>query len=102
MRLLLLAAFLAGTGQSLQRSIEIWSEHPIAVEIEWLTIDEAGKRTVTASRKTAVGPPVPLEFTHGSDRYVRLSYQGASPRTFATADLISAKKLHVPDVLPGG
>src|SRR5688500_9439023 len=100
--LLCLSIAAASIAQAPQRSIEIWSEHPIAIEIEWLTIDEAGKQIVTARRKTAVGPPVPLEFTHGSDRYVRFSYEGASPRTYSTAELMTAKKLRVPDVLPGG
>lgn len=30
-------------GQELARSIEIWSEHPIAIDIEWLTIDRDGE-----------------------------------------------------------
>ncbi|MEX2271872.1 MAG: DUF4198 domain-containing protein [Vicinamibacterales bacterium] len=100
MRWLLLAAVLVS--QPATQSIQIWSEHPIAVDIEWLTIDEAGKPTVTARRETAIGPPVPLEFTPGVDRYVRFSYRGASPRTYSTAELIKARKLHVPNVLPGG
>lgn len=85
-----------------QRAIEIWSVDPIAIDIEWLTIDDEGDARVTARRATVIGPPVPLEFTPGADRYVRFSYQGASPRTYSAAELIAAKKLHVPDVLPGG
>lgn len=49
-----------------------------------------------------MGPPVPLEFVHAGDRYVRFFYQGASPRTYSTSDLLKARRLHVPDVLPGG
>jgi len=98
----LLASLLAAAEQGLPRAIEIWSEHPIAVEIAWLTIDEAGVETVTAKRRTAVGPPVPLAFVHAPDRYVRFSYEGASPRTYSTSELLTAKRLHVPDVLPGG
>lgn len=84
------------------RPVQIWSVDPIPVDIEWITIDTNGKQTVTSRRKTAVGPPVALDFTHGPDRFVRFSYAGAAPRTFSTAELIAAKKLHVPDVLPGG
>ncbi|HEX6324245.1 MAG TPA: hypothetical protein VFZ36_11010, partial [Vicinamibacterales bacterium] len=62
--LLLSSVVNAAAPQELARSIEIWSEHPIAVEIAWLTIDEDGRQTVTARRRTAVGPPVPLEFVH--------------------------------------
>jgi len=101
-----MALWPAGQGASgppaAQRSIEIWSVDPIAIDIEWLTIDEKGTATVTARRATVIGPAVPLEFAHGPDRYVRFSYQGASPRTYSTAELIAAKTLHVPDVLPGG
>ena len=100
--LLLLSAVTAAAPQELARAIEIWSEHPIAVEITWLTIDDAGKETVTAKRRTAIGPPVPLEFVHAAGRYVRFSYAGASPRTYSTGELLTAKRLHVPDVLPGG
>ena len=75
-------------GHEVAGSIEIWSEHPIAIEIAWLTIDRDGRETVTARRRTAVGPPVPLEFVHAGDRYVRFSYQGASPRTYSTSDLL--------------
>jgi hypothetical protein len=99
---LIVAAVLALPSQPITRAIEIWSADPIAIDIEWLTIDAEGNATVTSRRQTAVGPPAPLEFVHGDDRYVRFSYKGASPRTYSTAELIAAKKLHVPDVLPGG
>ena len=101
-RALVLAAVLAVSPQHVHRAIEIWSVDPIAIDIEWITIDASGKTAVTARRQTAVGPPAPLEFTHGHDRFVRFSYNGASPRTYSTAELLAAKKLHVPDVLPGG
>lgn len=100
--LLLSSVVNAAAPQELARAIEIWSEHPIAVEIVWLTIDDAGTETVTARRRTAIGPPVPLEFVHAADRYVRFSYAGASPRTYSTGELLTARRLHVPDVLPGG
>ena len=99
---LIVATAIALTQQPISRAIEIWSVDPIAVDIEWITIDAEGKPTVTARRQTAVGPPAPLEFQHAHDRYVRFSYKGASPRTYSTAELLSSKKLHVPDVLPGG
>lgn len=101
-RLLSLALLALLVPRQVTRAIEIWSADPIAVEIQWITIDEAGVETITARRRTAVGPPVPLEFTHAAGRYVRFLYQGAAPRTFSTTELIAAKKLHVPDVLPGG
>lgn len=100
MTFLILAALL--TQDLPVRSVQIWSVDPIPVDIEWISIDASGKQTVTSRRKTAVGPPVALDFTHGPDRFVRFSYAGAAPRTFSTAELIAAKKLHVPDVLPGG
>ncbi|HUF25182.1 MAG TPA: hypothetical protein VMN81_13705 [Vicinamibacterales bacterium] len=100
--LLLLSVVNAAAPQELARAIEIWSEHPIAVEIAWLTIDDEGRETVTAKRRTAIGPPVPLEFVHAAGRYVRFSYEGASPRTYSTGELLTARRLHVPDVLPGG
>lgn len=95
------AASVAGA-QSPVHSVEIWSEDPIAIDIEWLTIDAAGNEAISATRKTAVAAPVPLEFSHAPDRYVRFSYQGASPRTYATSELVTARRLRVPDVLPGG
>lgn len=84
------------------RAIEIWSADPIAIDIDWITLDDAGMQTITATRKTVAGPPAPLTFVHGPNRFVRFAYEGASPRTFSTAELLAAKKLHVPDVLPGG
>jgi hypothetical protein len=99
---LLVVAAIVTAPQSVTRTIEIWSVDPIAVDIEWITVYETGKAAVTLRRQTAVGPPAPLEFVHGDDRYVRFSYKGASPRTYSTSELIAAKKLHVPDVLPGG
>lgn len=101
-RLLWLALAAMLVQQDAPRAIDIWSADPIAIDIDWITIDTAGTQTITARRKTVAGPPAPLTFVHGPDRFVRFSYEGASPRTFSTAELIAAKKLHVPDVLPGG
>lgn len=102
MILALLASLLAGAEHVQLRSVEIWSEHPIRVTIEWLTIDDEGRGTVTAKSLMAVGPPMPIEFAHAPGRYARFSYEGASPRTYSTQELIAAKRLRVPDVLPGG
>lgn len=88
--------------QPAAREIEIYSDNPVAVLIEWLTIDAEGNTIVTARRQTAIGPAVPLAFVHEDGRAVRFSYPRSSPRTYTTRELAAAKRLRLPDAAPGG
>jgi hypothetical protein len=101
-RLGVVAVLATVTQQPLSRSIEVWSAHPVAVQIDWLKIDHDGLEKVIARQRRAIGPPVPLEFEHAPDRFVRFSYEGASPRTYSTSELLTARRLRLPDALPGG
>lgn len=101
---LLIVAAGVGTAAAQDRpaqTVELWSPFPITVQIEWMTVVD-GRATITARRMEAMERPVALTVTPGAGRFVRFSYPGASPRTLAASDVIAARRLRVPDVLPGG
>ena len=88
--------------QGAARTIEIWSDAPVAVSIQHLTIDSHGNAHVTHERRVSVGDPLTLTYESGEGRYVRFSYEGISPRTYSAAELGALKRLRLPDALPGG
>ena len=97
-----LAAVAVVLQQGATRTVEIWSESSVAVRIEHLTIDSSGAARVTDERRLSVGAPFVLTYESGEGRYVRFSYEGVSPRTYAATELTALKRLRLPDALPGG
>ena len=100
------ALYLAAVAVVLQqvstRTVEIRSDAPAAVTVEHLTIDTDGKAHVTDQQHLSVGAPLVLTYESGEGRYVRFSYEGVSPRTYAAAELSALTRLRLPDALPGG
>lgn len=97
-----LAAVAVVLQQGATRTVEIWSESPVAVRIEHLTIDSQGNAHVTDEQRLSVGAPLALTYASGEQHYVRFSYDGISPHTYAAAELAALKRLRLPDPLPGG
>lgn len=99
---LCLAAVAVVLQQGATRTIEIWSDAPIAVTIEHLTIDSDGRAHMTGDSRLTVGAPLALTYESGEGRYVRFSYEGVSPHTYSTVELGALNRLRLPDALPGG
>lgn len=82
-------------------SLELWSEHPIWMDVESVTSD-GNKMTVVDKRRLMVTSSTKLEFVAARNHFIRFRYVGASPHTVSTLTLTTVTRKEVPAVLPGG
>lgn len=87
---------------SAARTIEIWSDAPVVLTLEQLTVGADGAVAIVETRALTVAPDAAFSYKPDVNRYVRLRYEGVSPRTYSTSELSRLERIRAPDPLPGG